>query len=43
MNNYSLWKYVLLVILIILGLTYSAPMIYGEDYAVQVTGKTLKR
>jgi len=42
-NKYPAWKYLVLVVLIVLGLLYSAPNIYGEDPAVQViplTGRT---
>ncbi|MBB72660.1 MAG: protein translocase subunit SecD [Legionellales bacterium] len=37
MNKYPLWKYALLLIIIILGLIYGAPNLFGEDPAVQVT------
>lgn len=36
-NQYPLWKYILLVAMIIGGVIYSLPNLYGEDYAVQVT------
>jgi preprotein translocase subunit SecD len=38
-NQYSLWKYILLIAMIILGLIYAAPNFFGEDYAVQISGK----
>ena len=39
-NHYPLWKYLLLIVLIVLGLLYAAPNLYGEDFAVQVSAKT---
>src|SRR3990167_9556839 len=37
MNQYPLWRYILLVVLIVLGLVYAAPVLYGDDPAIQVT------
>ncbi len=39
MNRYPLWRYLLLGLLIILGILYALPNLYGEDYAVQVQAK----
>ncbi|MCB1827847.1 MAG: protein translocase subunit SecD [Coxiellaceae bacterium] len=39
MNQYPLWKYLLLVVMILFGVLYSLPNLYGEDYAVQITQK----
>lgn len=36
-NQYPLWKYLVLVMAIFIGLIYSAPNLYGEDPAVQVS------
>jgi preprotein translocase subunit SecD len=36
-NQYASWKYVLLVVIVVLGLLYSAPNLYGEDPAVQIS------
>jgi preprotein translocase subunit SecD len=36
MNRYPIWKYILIIIVIIAGFIYAAPNIYGEDPAVQV-------
>lgn len=36
-NRYPLWKYILLVAVIIGGLLYSLPTLYGEDPAVQIS------
>ena len=37
MNRYSLWKYILIVVVLIIGIVYALPNIYGEDPALQVT------
>jgi preprotein translocase subunit SecD len=37
MNRYPLWKYILIVVAILLGALYTAPNYYGESPAVQVT------
>ena len=44
MNRYPVWKYILIVVAILLGALYAAPNYFGESPAVQVTsGKsTLK-
>ena len=39
MNYYSPWKYLLLVIMIVLGVVYALPNLYGENYAVQVSSQ----
>jgi len=37
MQQYPTWKYVAFVIIVLLGLVYAAPNLYGEDYAVQIS------
>jgi preprotein translocase subunit SecD len=37
MNRYPVWKYILIVIAIVLGALYTAPNYFGESPAVQVT------
>lgn len=37
MNRYPLWKNILLGLLLVLGIIYAAPNIYGEDPAVQIS------
>ncbi len=37
MNRYSLWKYILIVVVLVTGTIYALPNIYGEDPALQVT------
>lgn len=39
MNRYSLWRYILLAILIVVGVIYALPNLYGEDPAIQISGK----
>jgi preprotein translocase subunit SecD len=36
-NQYPAWKYLLLLVVIVLGLIYSAPNLFGDDPAVQVS------
>ncbi|MBL7005328.1 MAG: protein translocase subunit SecD [Gammaproteobacteria bacterium] len=36
-NHYPLWKYILLVAVVVLGVVYSAPNLYGEDPAIQIS------
>ncbi|HDC2657806.1 TPA: protein translocase subunit SecD [Salmonella enterica] len=38
LNRYPLWKYIMLVVVIVVGLLYALPNLYGEDPAVQITG-----
>lgn len=40
MNRTPLWRYILIVILVVAGLIYALPNLYGEDPAVQVALKT---
>jgi preprotein translocase subunit SecD len=37
MNRYSLWKYILIILLIIVGVIYALPNIYGSNPAIQIT------
>ena len=38
MNRYPLWKYTLLVILVVLGILYALPNFFGEDPVLQISG-----
>lgn len=38
-NRYSSWKYVLILVLVILGVIYALPNIFGESPALQITIK----
>ena len=37
LNQYPLWKYLLIIIVLIVGVLYAAPNLYGEDPALQVS------
>ena len=37
MNQYPLWKYLLIVCMIVIGTVYALPNLFGEDPAVQVS------
>lgn len=38
MNQYPLWKYVLIFAVVAVGVLYSLPNLYGEDPALQISG-----
>ena len=38
LNRYPLWKNLMVILVIAIGLLYSLPNIYGEDPAVQISG-----
>ena len=40
LNQYPLWKYIALIVAIILGTLYALPNLFGEDPAVQVSHRT---
>ena len=37
MNRYTLWKYIVIVVALVIGLVYTLPNFYGESPAVQVS------
>ena len=37
LNRYPLWKYLLILIALIVGVVYALPNLYGDDPAIQVT------
>lgn len=39
MNQYPLWRYILLALLIVVGVIYALPNFYGEDPAIQISAK----
>ncbi|WP_309567469.1 hypothetical protein [Coxiella-like endosymbiont] len=39
MNRYSFWRYLLFVLLILMGVIYAFPNLYGEDPAIQISEK----
>ncbi|WP_094109180.1 protein translocase subunit SecD [Lonsdalea iberica] len=38
LNRYPLWKYIMLIAAVLVGLLYALPNLYGEDPAIQITG-----
>lgn len=40
MNRYPLWKYLLLVVVVTLGVIYSLPNLYTPDPALQISGES---
>ncbi|HIJ32632.1 MAG TPA: hypothetical protein HPP89_14285, partial [Gammaproteobacteria bacterium] len=36
-NQYPLWKYLLLALIVLTAATYALPNLYGEDPAVQIS------
>jgi len=38
MNKYPLWKYILIVVVMLMAAIYALPNLYGEDPAIQVSG-----
>jgi preprotein translocase subunit SecD len=38
MNQYPLWKYLLLIFVLVIALIYALPNVYGEDPALQIAG-----
>ena len=37
MNQYSVWKYLLILVIVTTGVIYALPNLYGEDPALQIT------
>ena len=38
LNKYPLWKYLLIAVVLIVSLIYSAPNLYPDDPAIQISG-----
>jgi len=38
MNQYSIWRYILIVAALLVGVIYALPNLYGEDPALQISG-----
>ncbi len=38
LNKYPLWKYVLILAVLAIGFIYSAPNLYPDDSAIQISG-----
>ncbi len=41
LNKYPLWKYLIVLFVLLLGLFYAAPNIYAPDPALQITGENI--
>lgn len=39
LNRYPLWKYLLVLVVLVIGVLYAAPNLYGEDPAVQISSQ----
>ena len=37
MNKYPLWKYLLILVIVLVGSVYALPNLYGEDPAIQIS------
>ncbi len=42
-NQYPLWKYLLIVVFLILGAIYALPNLYGDDPALQITATRMSQ
>ncbi len=40
LNRYPLWKYLLIVVVVVAGFIYALPNLYGEDPAVQISSSS---
>lgn len=40
MNRYPLWKYLLILFVVLIGFVYSAPNLYAPDPAIQISGQS---
>ena len=38
MNQYPLWKYILVLLVVLVGSVYALPNLFGEDPAIQISG-----
>jgi len=38
MNQYPLWKYILVILVVLVGGVYALPNLFGEDPAIQISG-----
>jgi len=38
MNQYSIWRYLLILAMLLVGVIYALPNLYGEDPALQISG-----
>ena len=40
LNQYPVWKYIALIVALVIGIIFALPNLYGEDPAVQVSHRT---
>ncbi|MEK1904573.1 MAG: protein translocase subunit SecD, partial [Pseudomonas sp.] len=40
LNKYPLWKYLLILVVLVIGFIYSAPNLYPDDPAIQISGNS---
>ncbi|HEV8078723.1 MAG TPA: protein translocase subunit SecD, partial [Marinobacter sp.] len=40
LNRYPLWKYLLIILVVVMGFIYSVPNLYPPDNAIQISGDT---
>ncbi|HAC68653.1 MAG TPA: hypothetical protein DCP19_12465, partial [Pseudomonas sp.] len=43
LNKYPLWKYLLILAVLVVGAIYSVPNLYPDDPAVQVSASSTER
>lgn len=43
LNHYPLWKYLLIVFVLIIGIIYALPNLYGDDPALQITSTRMSQ
>jgi len=43
LNHYPLWKYLLIVFVLIIGIIYALPNLYGDDPALQITATRMSQ
>ena len=43
MNRYPLWKYLVVLVTLVLGLLYTLPNFFGESPAIQITSTNVTR
>ena len=39
MNRYPLWKYIVIVVALVIGMIYTTPNFFGESPAVQISSQ----
>ena len=40
MNRYAWWRYLLIIVITVIGIVYALPNLYGEDPAIQISSKS---